>query len=58
MTGNGHVYVTWVATVGNKKTETDAVQYAQEHQLRRARFAPVNTVVTFEGYAHQRRRRP
>ena len=52
VTGNGHVYVTWVATVGNKKAETDAVQYAKSATCG-ARFAPARTVVTFEGYAHQ-----
>jgi hypothetical protein len=50
--GNGHVYVTWVATVGNKKTETDAVQYAKSSNCG-ATFGPAKTVVTFEGYAHQ-----
>jgi hypothetical protein len=52
VTGNGHVYVTWVATLGNKKTETDAVQYARSTTCG-ATFAPAQTVVTFEGYAHQ-----
>lgn len=52
VTGNGHVYVTWVATIGNKKTQTDAVQYATSSDCG-ASFAPARTVVTFEGYAHQ-----
>ena len=52
VTGNGHVYVTWVATLGNKKTETDAVQYAKSTTCG-ATFAPAETVVTFEGYAHR-----
>jgi hypothetical protein len=52
VTGNGHVYVTWVATIGNKKTETDAVQYAKSTNCA-ATFGPSHTVVTFEGYAHQ-----
>jgi hypothetical protein len=52
VTGNGHVYVTWVATIGNKRTETDAVQYAKSRDCG-ATFAPGKTVVSFEGYAHQ-----
>jgi hypothetical protein len=52
VTGNGHVYVTWLATIGNKKTETDAVQYAKSTNCGTT-FAPLQTVVTFEGYAHQ-----
>jgi hypothetical protein len=52
VTGNGHVYVTWVATLGNKKAETDGVQYAKSSDCG-ATFAPAATVVTFEGYAHQ-----
>jgi hypothetical protein len=52
VTGNGHVYVTWVATLGNKKTETDAVQYAKSTNCG-ATFSRQSTVVTFEGYAHQ-----
>lgn len=52
VTGNGHVYVTWVATLGNKKTETDAVQYAKSATCA-ATFAPAKTVVTFQGYQHQ-----
>jgi hypothetical protein len=52
VTGNGHVFVTWVATLGNKKTETDAVQYAKSADCG-GTFAPARTVVTFEGYAHQ-----
>ena len=52
VTGNGHVYVTWVATLGNKKAETDAVQYARSTTCG-STFAPATTVVTFEGYAHQ-----
>jgi hypothetical protein len=52
VTGNGHVYVTWVATVGNPRNETDAVQYAKSTNCG-ATFAPAQTVVTFEGYAHQ-----
>ena len=52
VTGNGHVYVTWVATIGNKKTETDAVQYAKSTNCGDT-FTPAKTIVTFEGYAHQ-----
>ncbi|WP_270887775.1 sialidase family protein [Pedococcus sp. 5OH_020] len=52
VTGNGHVYVTWLATIGNKRTETDAVQYAKSSTCG-ATFTPARTVVTFEGYAHQ-----
>jgi len=52
VTGNGHVYVTWVATIGNKKTQTDAVQYAKSTDCG-ATFSPQRTVVTFEGYAHR-----
>ena len=52
VTGNGHVFVTWVATLGNKKTETDAVQYARSTTCGRT-FGPAHTVVTFEGYEHQ-----
>jgi hypothetical protein len=52
VTGNGHVYVTWDATLGNKKTETDSVQYAKSTNCA-ATFAPARTVVTFQGYAHQ-----
>ena len=51
VTGNGHVYVTWVATVGNKQNETDAVQYARSTNCG-ATFAQPADVVTFEGYAH------
>lgn len=52
VTGNGHVYVTWVATLGNKKSETDAVQYARSTSCG-STFGPASTVVSFEGYAHQ-----
>jgi hypothetical protein len=52
VTGNGHVYLTWVATVGNKKTETHALQYAKSSDCG-ATFTPAASVVTFEGYAHQ-----
>lgn len=52
VTGNGHVYVTWIATLGNKQAQTDAVQYAKSTTCG-ATFAPAHTVVTFEGYAHQ-----
>jgi hypothetical protein len=52
VTGDGHVFVTWIATVGNKKTESDAVQYAKSSNCARS-FAPARTVVKFEGYAHQ-----
>jgi hypothetical protein len=52
VTGNGHVYVTWIATVGNPQNETDAVQYAKSANCG-ATFAPAKTVVTFEGYAYQ-----
>ena len=52
VTGNGHVYVTWVATVGNKKSGTDAIQYARSTSCG-ASFAQPRNVVTFEGYAHR-----
>jgi hypothetical protein len=52
VTGNGHVYVSWVATLGNKKTETDAVQYARSTSCG-STFAPTRTLQTFEGYAFQ-----
>ncbi len=52
VTGNGHVYVTWIATLGNQRSSTDAVQYARSTDCG-ATFGPVRTVVTFEGYAHQ-----
>jgi hypothetical protein len=52
VTGNGHVYVTWVATVGNPRTQTDAVQYARSGNCG-ATFGAPRTVVTFEGYAHR-----
>jgi hypothetical protein len=52
VTGNGHVYVTWIATVGNPNNQMDAVQYAKSTDCG-ATFGPAHTVVTFEGYAHQ-----
>jgi hypothetical protein len=52
VTGNGHVYVTWVATEGHNNKQTDAVEYAKSTDCG-ATFAPPRTVVTFEGYAHQ-----
>jgi len=52
VTGNGHVFVTWIATLGNKKAQTDAVQYARSTDCG-ATFSPQRTVVSFEGYAHQ-----
>jgi len=52
VTGNGHVYVTWIATVGNPQNQMDAVQYAKSTNCG-ATFGPAHTVVTFEGYAHQ-----
>ena len=52
VTGNGHVYVTWVATLGNKRTQADAVQYARSSNCG-STFAQLKTVVTFEGYAHR-----
>jgi hypothetical protein len=52
VTGNGHVYVTWIATLGNQRTETDAIQYARSTDCG-ATFGKVHTVVTFEGYAHR-----
>ena len=52
VTGNGHVYVTWIADVGNRKAETEAVQYARSTSCG-ARFAAPGNVVTFEGYAHR-----
>ena len=52
VTGNGHVYVTWVATVGSKATEQDAVQYARSTDCG-ASFTKERTAFTFKGYAHQ-----
>lgn len=52
VTGNGHVYVTWIAELGNQKNRTDAVQYARSTNCG-ATFGPVHDVVRFEGYAHQ-----
>jgi len=52
VTGNGHVYVTWIATVGTPQNRMDAVQFAKSTDCG-ATFGPAHTVVTFEGYAHQ-----
>ena len=52
VTGNGNVYLTWIATLGNQRNHTDAVQYARSTDCG-ATFGPARTVVTFEGYAHQ-----
>jgi hypothetical protein len=52
VTGNGHVYVTWIATVGTRQNQQDAVQVAKSTDCG-ATFGPAHTVVTFEGYAHQ-----
>ena len=52
VTGNGHVYVTWIAEIGNKKNSTDAVQYAKSVDCGKS-FGPAATVVSFEGYAHR-----
>ncbi len=52
VTGNGHVYTTWIAEIGNQKTQTDAVQYAKSTTCG-ATFGRPRNVVTFEGYAHR-----
>ena len=52
VTGNGHVYTTWIAEVGNQQARTDAVQYARSTSCG-ARFSAPRDVVRFEGYAHQ-----
>jgi hypothetical protein len=52
VTGNGHVYVTWIADIGHNRKATEGVQYAKSTTCG-ATFAPPKTVVEFEGYAHQ-----
>ena len=52
VTGNGHVYVTWIADLGTPRNPTEGIQYAKSTNCG-ATFGPVHTVVTFEGYAHQ-----
>jgi hypothetical protein len=52
VTGNGHVYVTWIADIGHNRKATEGVQYAKSTTCG-ATFSPPATVVTFEGYAHQ-----
>jgi hypothetical protein len=52
VTGNGHVYVTWTATLAQGQNATDAVQYAKSSTCA-ATFAKPRTAVTFEGYTHK-----
>lgn len=52
VTGNGHVYITWVADIGHGSNASEGVQYAKSRNCG-ASFEPPRTVVKFEGYAHR-----